>query len=218
MRGSAGTGSAPELLDDDAARAFFEHFRWPNGPVCPHCGSLGAYRLHPRARSTAPVRKGVLKCKACRRQFTVTIGTAFEHSHISLSWWLAVIRRLCESGPALSAYRLHKLVGVSRQSAWLMAQRIRLGNRAAPPPTSGAPIREPAAVTRKSRLGGRKAAEPTASAMPAAKLSLAGLAYEEVLASMMRRKPPATVKARAKVKRGTEKYQTGNPVGLQSVG
>jgi transposase-like protein len=126
MRGSAGpAGSTLELLDEDAARAFLEHFRWPNGPVCPHCGSLGAYRLHPKAGSTAPVRNGVLKCKACRRQFTVTVGTAFERSHVPLSTWLVVIRRLCESGQALSAYQLHKLVGVSRQSAWLMVQRIR---------------------------------------------------------------------------------------------
>ena len=117
--------SAPGLLDEDAARAFLEHFRWPNGPVCPHCGALGAYRLHPRARSAAPVRKGVLKCKACRRQFTVTVGTAFEHSHIPLSQWLLALGRLCESRKAVSAYQLHRLVGVSRQSAWLMEQRIR---------------------------------------------------------------------------------------------
>ena len=126
MGGNTGAAaSAPGLLDEDAARAFLEHFRWPNGPVCPHCGSLGAYRLHPRACSAAPVRKGVLKCKACRRQFTVTVGTAFEHSHIPLGQWLLALRRLCESRKALSAYQLHRLVGVSRQSAWLMEQRIR---------------------------------------------------------------------------------------------
>ena len=126
MGGNTGAvASAPGLLDEDAAGAFLEHFRWPNGPVCPHCGSLGAYRLHPRARSAAPVRKGVLKCKACRRQFTVTVGTAFEHSHILLSQWLLALGRLCESRKALGAYQLHRLVGVSRQSAWLMEQRIR---------------------------------------------------------------------------------------------
>jgi len=117
--------SSPALLDNDAARAFLERFRWPNGPVCPHCGSFGAYRLQPKPHSTRPVRRGVLKCKACRRQFTVTVGTAFERSHLPLATWLAAIRQLCESGPAVSAYRLHRLVGVSRPSAWLMAQRIR---------------------------------------------------------------------------------------------
>jgi len=137
MDGSTGAAaSAPELLDEDAARAFLEHFRWPKGPVCPHCKSRGAYRLHPRACSAAPVRKGVLKCKACRRQFTVTVGTAFEHSHIPLSQWLLAIRRWCESRKALSAYQLHSLVGVSRQGAWLMEQRIRqaLAPRAARSP------------------------------------------------------------------------------------
>jgi len=134
MRDSASPArSALEFLDEDAARVFLEHFRWPNGPVCPHCGSAGAYRLHPKASSTSPVRKGVLKCKACRRQFTVTVGTAFERSHIALSQWLAAIRQVCESGQALSTYQLHKLVGVSRQSAWLMAQRIRQAIASRPP-------------------------------------------------------------------------------------
>ena len=56
---------------------------------------------------------------------TVTVGTAFEHSHIPLSQWLLALGRLCESRKAVSAYQLHRLVGVSRQSAWLMEQRIR---------------------------------------------------------------------------------------------
>lgn len=134
-------GSAPEFIDEEAARALLERLRWPNGPVCPHCGSLGAYRLHPRPHSARPVRVGVLKCKACRRQFTVTVGTAFEHSHISLSRWLVTIRHLCESETAVSAYRLQRLVGVSRRSAWFMAERIRQAIAARPVDTHTAPPR-----------------------------------------------------------------------------
>src|SRR5262249_24148369 len=80
--------SMPEFLEEDAARSFLERLRGPDGPTCPHCGSLGAYRLKPKAASARPVRTGVLKCKACRRQFTVTVGTAFEGSHIPLNKWL----------------------------------------------------------------------------------------------------------------------------------
>src|SRR5439155_16575723 len=108
--------SVSELLDEEAARVFLERVRWPDGPECPHCGSPGAYRLQPNAHSIRPARRRVLKCKACRRQFTVTVGTAFEHSHISLSRWLDVIRQLCESRKAFSAYRIHRTVGVSRES------------------------------------------------------------------------------------------------------
>ena len=71
------------------------------------------------------VRKGVLKCRACRRQFTVKVGTALAQSHIPLSKWLEAVRHLSESRTPLSAYKLHKLVGVSAQSGWLMARCIR---------------------------------------------------------------------------------------------
>src|SRR5947199_9894185 len=90
------------LSDDNAAREFLEAMRWPNGPVCPHCKSTIAYRLVPRVESKCPVRKGVLKCKACRKQFTVTVGTIFEASHIPLSKWLLAIHLLCSSKKGMS--------------------------------------------------------------------------------------------------------------------
>lgn len=119
-----GATSLPGAVDEESAREFLERVRWPNGPVCPHCGASGAYRLRPKTRSARPVRRGVLKCKACRRQFTVTVRTAFEASHIPLRTWLRAIRCLCESGQGLSVYRLHRLVGVSHRTASFMARRI----------------------------------------------------------------------------------------------
>jgi transposase-like protein len=113
------------LSDDDAAREFLEAMRWPNGPVCPCCKSTIAYRLTPRVESKRPVRKGVLKCKACRKQFTVTVGTIFEASHIPLSKWLLAIHLLCSSKKGMSAHQLHRMLGIKYQSAWFMAHRIR---------------------------------------------------------------------------------------------
>lgn len=126
--------AAAATVDEEGARAFLERFRWPNEPVCPHCGGIGAYRLQPKALSARPVRKGVLKCRACRRQFTVTVGTVFERSHIPLRSWLLVISRLCEGASPLSTYQLHRLAGVSYASAEFMVQRIRraLARRAIP--------------------------------------------------------------------------------------
>lgn len=111
--------------NEDAARRYLESNRWPNGAICPHCGSNEAYRLQPKADSKRPARKGVLKCKMCRKQFTVTVGTIFEDSHIPLNKWLAAIYLLCSSKKGMSAHQLHRMLGVTYKSAWFMAHRIR---------------------------------------------------------------------------------------------
>jgi Transposase zinc-ribbon domain len=75
--------NAPHFHDDDAAREYLEAVRWPDGPVCPHCGVIGGhYQLEGKAH-----RKGLCKCseKECRKQFSVTIGTVFERSHIQVA-------------------------------------------------------------------------------------------------------------------------------------
>lgn len=116
---------AQQFSDEDSAREFLEHLRWPNGPVCPHCGSVEAYRLQAKPNSKRPVRKGVLKCKACREQFTVTVGTIFEDSHIPLNKWLMAIHLLCASKKGMSAHQLHRMLEITYKSAWFMAHRIR---------------------------------------------------------------------------------------------
>ena len=73
--------------DEDSARAMLESLRWPDGAVCPHCGGDNPYKLTPKATSKRPGRKGLYKCRACRKQFTVTVGTIFEglaHSHFQM--------------------------------------------------------------------------------------------------------------------------------------
>lgn len=116
---------AQHFNSEDAARSFMERLRWPDGPVCPHCGSREAYRLTPKAESKRPVRAGVLKCKACRRQFTVQVGTIFEDSHIPLNKWLMAFHLVCSSKKGVSSHQLHRMLGVSYKSGWFMAMRIR---------------------------------------------------------------------------------------------
>ncbi len=114
--------------DEDKARGFLEALRWPNGPVCPHCGSAkGAYKLTAKPTSKKPGRAGLYKCKDkdCRKQFTVRVGTIFEDSHIPLSKWLMAIHLLCASKKGMSAHQLHRMLGVTYKSAWFMAHRIR---------------------------------------------------------------------------------------------
>lgn len=112
-------------LNEDAAREYLEQKRWPNGAVCPHCGATGAYKLQSKANSNRPVRNGVWKCKACRKQFTVTVGTIFEGSHIPLYQWLSAIQFLCASKKGMSAHQLHRMLNITYKSAWFMAHRIR---------------------------------------------------------------------------------------------
>src|SRR5215217_2909588 len=116
---------AKYFSDEDAAREFLEHRRWPNGTVCPHCKAEGAYRLKAKEGSKTPVRPGVWKCRECRKQFTVRVGSIFEDSHIALSKWLLAIHLMCSSKKGMSAHQLHRMMGITYKSAWFLAHRIR---------------------------------------------------------------------------------------------
>src|SRR5579872_5243821 len=116
----------PHFQDPDKAREYLEAKRWPDGPVCPHCGVIGeATKLEPEVGKKTHARKGVWKCKSCREQFSVTVGTIFEDSHIPLNKWLYAFHLLCASKKGMSAHQLHRMLGVTYKSAWFMAHRIR---------------------------------------------------------------------------------------------
>ncbi len=108
--------------DDEAARTHFEALRWPDGRVCPHCGTIGNSALL-QGKST---RAGVYKCRDCKKPFTATVGTIFESSHIPLRTWLAGTHIMCSSKKGVSALQLQRQLGLgSYRSAWFMAHRIR---------------------------------------------------------------------------------------------
>src|SRR3954467_11383537 len=123
----------PIFHDEEAARRHFEADRWPDGPICPHCGVVGnATEL--KGKST---RHGVYKCKQCRKPFTATIGTLYERSHIPLHKWLLATYLLCSSKKGMSAHQLWRMLGFgSYRTAWFMAHRIREGMREAKLPSS----------------------------------------------------------------------------------
>jgi len=112
---------APQFNDEDAAREYLEKVRWNGEPVCPHCGSLGDhYELDGEAH-----RKGVWKCQDCREQFTVTVGTVFERSHIPLHKWLLAAYLLCSSKKGVSSRQLQRTLSVTYKTAWFLSHRIR---------------------------------------------------------------------------------------------
>ena len=119
------TLSAPFFHDAAAAREHLENLRWPDGPVCPHCGNYGkVWKV-----KSAKARAGVYKCSECRKQFTVTVGTLFERSHVPLNMWFQAAYLLAGSKKGMSAHQLHRILGVTYKTAWFMAHRIREGMR-----------------------------------------------------------------------------------------
>ena len=113
------------FADEDKAREFLESQRWPDGPVCPHCGSVEAYRLTAKPGSKSPVRKGVCKCKYCRKQFTVKVGTVFEDSKLPLRYWLYVAHLMTSSKKGVSSHQIARELEITVKSAWFMTMRLR---------------------------------------------------------------------------------------------
>ena len=118
---------APRYRNEDVARELFEKARWPDGTVCPHCGARKrASKLESRPDSKRPVRRGVWQCNRCRKQFTVTVGTIFEDSHVPLQKWLLAIHLMASSREGISAHRLMRELGLgSYRTARLMVRRVR---------------------------------------------------------------------------------------------
>src|SRR5437660_7606422 len=113
----------PAFLNEDQAREAFEAVRWPNGPVCPHCGNLDQEKIA-KAEGKA-VRPGLYYCAACNGQFTVTVGTVMERSKIPLSKWLFAMHLMGASKKGISALQLQRMLGVTYKTAWFLCHRIR---------------------------------------------------------------------------------------------
>ncbi|GIK82303.1 MAG: IS1595 family transposase [Pseudorhodoplanes sp.] len=113
--------SEKHFHDEAAAYAYLEARIWAKGRVCPHCG-VADRSSKMEGEST---RIGVYKCYACRKQFSVKVGTVFESSHVKLHLWLQAVALLSVSKKGMSANQLHRVLGVSLKTAWFMGHRIR---------------------------------------------------------------------------------------------
>lgn len=108
-------------MSDEQAREYLEKIRWPNGPICPHCNSDDCTRLQGEAH-----RLGTIQCNNCRGQFTVTVGSVMESSHVPLVKWCMAFHLLCSSKKGFSAKQLQRELGLgSYRTAWFMMHRVR---------------------------------------------------------------------------------------------
>lgn len=110
----------PRFQNVEKAREWLAMQRWPSGPHCSHCGSFSVTPLQGRAH-----RPGVYQCNDCRQQFTVTTGSVMERSKIPLNKWLMAMHLMASSKKGYSAHQLHRTLGITYQSAWFLAHRIR---------------------------------------------------------------------------------------------
>jgi transposase-like protein len=111
----------PEFIDADKAREWLENELWPDGPICPHCGTVDeATRVQGKS-----ARPGLHMCNACRKQFTVTVGTLYERSKIPLNKWLAATHLMVASKKGISALQVGRMLGLSKKTAWFLCHRIR---------------------------------------------------------------------------------------------
>ena len=115
----------PMFQDEDKAREALEAVRWPEGPICPHCGSSDPDKLAKIEGTKKSHRPGLFYCNDCKGQFTVTVGTVFERSKLPLTkWWMAA--HMMNAGKnGVSAHEIHRQLGVTYKTAWFMMHRLR---------------------------------------------------------------------------------------------
>ena len=103
---------------DEACRAHMESVRWPEGPVCPRCGTIDQ-------AAPIPTRSGLYRCGACRKQFTVTVGTAMEGTHLPLRLWYIAMFLILNTAKPISAMSLHHHLRVQYRTCWYLLHRLR---------------------------------------------------------------------------------------------
>src|SRR5688500_10405665 len=95
------------FADADVSLRFVAGLRWPNGVTCPVCESKEVSFLSTRR---------IWKCKGCKKQFSVKVGTIFEDSPIGLDKWLPALWMLANCKNGVSSYELARALGVTQKT------------------------------------------------------------------------------------------------------
>ena len=116
--------SKPYFHDEEAAFAYLESVIWADGAVCPHCGGVDRI-TKVKANPEKRIRVGLWRCGDCKKQFTVKVGTVFEHARIPLHKMLQAVYLVTSSKKGVSAHQLHRTLEITYKSAWFLLHRIR---------------------------------------------------------------------------------------------
>lgn len=102
--------------EESTCVAYLGAQRWGSAPSCPHCGTIGAY-----------VTNRGFKCKSkeCHKKFTVTTGTIFENTKISLRTWFASMYLCTTHKKGISSLQLSRDLNITQKTAWFVLHRIR---------------------------------------------------------------------------------------------
>ena len=114
--------SKPYFHNEAKAFEYLENTLWADGIVCPHCGVIGGRVYELKGKST---RLGLKKCGECRQQFTVKVGTVFEHGRMPLNKMLQAVYLMTSSKKGISAHQMHRTLEISYKAAWFLMHRIR---------------------------------------------------------------------------------------------
>lgn len=112
------------FLDNESARLFLEKIRWPHGATCPHCSADKPYVITARPDSKCKSRAGLYKCRICRCQFSVTVGTSLENTKIPMLKWALALSILAKN-KSLSGHQLSLIIGVTQKTVCLMVRKIK---------------------------------------------------------------------------------------------
>lgn len=135
---------------EEAAIERLEKIVWPNGATCPRCDG------QERITKVKGGRAGLWRCGPCKRQFTATVGTVFERSHVKLHKWWQAAHLMASSKKGISAHQLHRTLKVTYKTAWFMEHRLREAMRTGGlAPLGGAGLAVEADETFMSHMRGR---------------------------------------------------------------
>jgi transposase-like protein len=167
--------------DSKAAREHLEGLLWPDGPICPHCGTIDQATLL-QGKSTRP---GVYKCRACEQPFSVTVGTLFEDSKVPLHKWVYAMHLYTASKKGFAAHQLHRTLGVSYKTAWFMAHRIREAMR----PKQSTPMGGEGQIVEadETLIGSREGEGGKKSKRRRASMKQGGFAHKNVVLTLVER-------------------------------
>jgi transposase-like protein len=95
---------------------FLEQIRWSGRPKCPYCNSVNASKIKQEWR---------YHCNNCFTSYSVTVGTLFHQTHVKLPKWFQAIELVVQKSPNISARKLAVVVGVNKNTAAYMINRIK---------------------------------------------------------------------------------------------